>query len=135
MFKINNKNTRMTSTSFWCLYCYRWTNFISFYGVSIVDSEQVNLSWVWIYEINSFPDTSSVIKQKGGNLKTGVSRKQSMPNLPLIRTGAWIEHAQNNSPFCLITDGLLLWELSTFCWIFDQAKWILNVQKHENIER
>ena len=83
MFKINNKNNRMTSTSFWCFYCYRWTNFTPFYGVSIVDSEQVNLSWVWIYEINSFPDTSSVIKQKGVNLKTGVSRNKARQMYPL----------------------------------------------------
>ena len=32
-------------TSFRCLYCYLWTEFIHCFGVSIVASEQVNASW------------------------------------------------------------------------------------------
>ena len=47
MFKVNNKNTRATSmTSFWCFYCSLLTYFISFPSVSIIDFEQVNVSWV-----------------------------------------------------------------------------------------
>ena len=46
MFKVNNKNTRTTSTtSFWCVYCYFLTYFTAFSSVSIVDFEQVNVSW------------------------------------------------------------------------------------------
>ena len=46
MFKVDNKNTRTTSlTSFWDFYCYLWTHFTRFSSVSIVDFEQVNVSW------------------------------------------------------------------------------------------
>ena len=46
LFKVNNKDTRMTSlTSYWCLYCYLWTNFTQCSGVSTVDFEQVNANW------------------------------------------------------------------------------------------
>ena len=44
MFKVNNKDTRMISiTLFGCFYC--WTYFTPFSRVSIVDREQVNVSW------------------------------------------------------------------------------------------
>ena len=32
--------------SFWCFYCYLWTYLTPFSSVSIVDFEQVNVSWV-----------------------------------------------------------------------------------------
>ena len=32
-------------TLFWCFYCYFWTYFTPFSSVSIVDYEQVNVSW------------------------------------------------------------------------------------------
>ena len=45
MLKVNNKNTRTTSlTSFWCFYCQLLTYFTHF--SSIVDFEQINVSWV-----------------------------------------------------------------------------------------
>ena len=45
MFKVNNKNIRRTSmTSFWCSYCYLWTDFTAFSSVSIGNFEHVNLS-------------------------------------------------------------------------------------------
>ena len=44
MFKVNNKDTRVTSlTSFWCLYCYLWTCFTPFSSVFTVNCEQVNV--------------------------------------------------------------------------------------------
>ena len=44
MFKVNNKDTRVTSlTSFWCLYCYLWTCFTPFSSVFTVNFEQVNM--------------------------------------------------------------------------------------------
>ena len=46
MLKVNNKNTRTTSlTSFCCFYSYLWTYFTPFSSVSIVNFEQVNVSW------------------------------------------------------------------------------------------
>ena len=33
-------------TSFWCLYCKLRTDFLHCFGVSIVDTEQVNAGWV-----------------------------------------------------------------------------------------
>ena len=46
MFKVNIKNTRTKSlTSFWCFYCWLGTYFKSFSSVSIIDFEQVNVSW------------------------------------------------------------------------------------------
>ena len=42
MFKVNNKDTRMTSiTSLWCLYCSNFTPS----SVSTVDFKQVNVTW------------------------------------------------------------------------------------------
>ena len=55
MFKVNNKNTKTTLlTSFWCFCCYLWTHFM--FNVSIVDFEQVNVSWVIVAaaQIQSF---------------------------------------------------------------------------------
>ena len=44
MFKVNNKDTRMTSvTSFWFLYCLHLTYFTNFSGGYIVDFQQVNI--------------------------------------------------------------------------------------------
>ena len=58
LFKLNNRNTRKKvwylfkfndnitrKTPFWCFYCWFWTYFTPFSSVSIVDSEQVNISW------------------------------------------------------------------------------------------
>ena len=46
MFKVNKKGTKTTSmTSFWCLYCWLWTNFANCFGVSITDFEQLNADW------------------------------------------------------------------------------------------
>ena len=46
MLEVNHKNTRTTSlTSFWCFYCKLWTYFIPFSSVSIVNFEQINVSW------------------------------------------------------------------------------------------
>ena len=33
--------------SFWCFYCKLWAYFISFSGVSVVEFEEVNISWEW----------------------------------------------------------------------------------------
>ena len=47
MFKVNNKNTITTSkTSFWCFYCELLTYFTSFPRASIIDFEQVKVSWI-----------------------------------------------------------------------------------------
>ena len=47
MLEAINKNTRtMSITSFWCFYCKLWTYFVPFSNVSIVDFEEVNVSWV-----------------------------------------------------------------------------------------
>ena len=47
MFKVNNKDTRLTSmVSFWCRYCERRTYFTPCSSVSIVNFEQVNAGWV-----------------------------------------------------------------------------------------
>ena len=46
MLKVDNKNTRTTSlTLFWCFYSKIWTYFTPS-NVSLVDIEQVNVSWV-----------------------------------------------------------------------------------------
>ena len=46
MFKVNNNFTRMTSmTLFLCFYCYLRTYLTPFSNVSIVNFEQVNVSW------------------------------------------------------------------------------------------
>ena len=46
LFKVNNKHARITSmTSFWCLYCWLWTDSTHCSAVSIVDFEQVNADW------------------------------------------------------------------------------------------
>ena len=54
MFKVNNRNTRKrcevcskSLTSFWCFNCELWTYCTTFSCVSIVDLEQVNVSWVF----------------------------------------------------------------------------------------
>ena len=47
MFKVNNKDTRVTPmASFWCLYCEFLTYFTSCSSVSIVNLEHVNADWV-----------------------------------------------------------------------------------------
>ena len=69
MFKFNNRNTRTRCeicskstiktqerrlVSFWCLYCWLWTDFTPCYSVSIVNFEQVNAGWVirrWIFNL------------------------------------------------------------------------------------
>ena len=49
MFKVNNKDARkMSLKSFW-FPCYFWTDFTYCSGVSIVDFEQVNVSWETAY--------------------------------------------------------------------------------------
>ena len=46
MFKVYNKNTRKASmTSFWCSYCQMWAYFTPSSNDSIVEFEQVNVSW------------------------------------------------------------------------------------------
>ena len=51
-FKFNNNDTRTTSvTSFWCRYCWLWTNFTHCSDVFIVDFELVNASKVGITEL------------------------------------------------------------------------------------
>ena len=40
MFKVNKKDTRTT-----CLYCWLWTYFTLFSGISILNFEQVNVCW------------------------------------------------------------------------------------------
>ena len=47
MFKVNNKDTRM---SFNCIYCQLWTRSTSFPSVSAVDFEQLNICWVPHYQ-------------------------------------------------------------------------------------
>ena len=50
MLKVNNKNTKMRSmTPFWCFYWQLGTYFTPFSGVSVVDFEQVNFSWLSLY--------------------------------------------------------------------------------------
>ena len=43
MFKINNKDSRTTLTSFSCIYCELRTYFTHFSSVCIVDFEQANI--------------------------------------------------------------------------------------------
>ena len=51
MFKVNNKDTRMTlETSLWCLYCSLY--FIPFSSVSIVNTEQVKACCEFIATTN-----------------------------------------------------------------------------------
>ena len=46
-FKVNNKITRTTSlTLFWCFYYLLYAHFTYFSSVSIIDFEQLNVSWV-----------------------------------------------------------------------------------------
>ena len=46
MFKINNKDARMTPLAlFWYLYCYLWTYFTPCFSVSIVNFEHVRAGW------------------------------------------------------------------------------------------
>ena len=52
MVKNINKNTRTTSLmSFWCFYYWLGTYFTPFSSVSIIDFEQVNVSWVLLEKI------------------------------------------------------------------------------------
>ena len=58
LFKINKKNTRLmrSITSFWCFYCQFWTDFKHSSRVSIVDLEQVHISWVQTWKLDyTFP--------------------------------------------------------------------------------
>ena len=57
MFKVNNTITRATSiTSLWCFYFYLRTCFTPFSIVSIVDFEQLNVSWeFWLLLRSSNP--------------------------------------------------------------------------------
>ena len=66
MFKVNNKDTRMTPmVSFWCLYCWPWTYFTSCSSVSIVNSEQVNAGWEGVFYWETLiKDISFIIKQE-----------------------------------------------------------------------
>ena len=42
LFKVNYKDIRTTSlTSFWCLYCYLWTDLLHCCGISIAEFEQL----------------------------------------------------------------------------------------------
>ena len=43
LFEVNDKDT-----SFWCLYCWLWTNVTYCSDVSVDDIKQVNASWVMI---------------------------------------------------------------------------------------
>ena len=46
LLKVNNKNIKTNSLmSFWCLYCYLSTYFISFSSFSVVQLEQLNIRW------------------------------------------------------------------------------------------
>ena len=53
MFKVNNKHTWMKSTLFSCFYCKFWTYFTFFSTVSIVDCEQVHVSWAWLQKVSN----------------------------------------------------------------------------------
>ena len=48
LFKVNNKDTRIISMLFWCLYYYFKTNFTHCSGVSIVEFEQENAGCIII---------------------------------------------------------------------------------------
>ena len=56
LFKVKNRNTRkkceicskLTVTSYGCFYCQFWTYSLPFSSASIVDSEEINFSWVKI---------------------------------------------------------------------------------------
>ena len=46
-FKVTKKDYKMKPLkSFWCVYCYLWTDSTHCYGVFIVELEQVNADWV-----------------------------------------------------------------------------------------
>ena len=63
MLKVNNKDTRTTSTaSFWCLYCYLSTYFTSCSSDSIVNFENVSTNWVWIFNSKYHVDVTWVNK-------------------------------------------------------------------------
>ena len=47
LLKVNNKDFRMTSVTFWRLYCWLRTDFTYWFGVSIVNLGQVNTSWLY----------------------------------------------------------------------------------------
>ena len=46
LFRVNNKDTRTTSMTFWCLYRWLLTGFTHCSGVSIADTEQVNTGFL-----------------------------------------------------------------------------------------
>ena len=46
LFRVNNKDTRTTSMTYWCLYRWLLTGFTHCSGVSIADTEQVNTSFL-----------------------------------------------------------------------------------------
>ena len=73
MFKVNNKNTRTKSMkSLWCFYSIFIT---SFFIVSIVDFEQVTLSWVRSYFTVKMPDLLEVINMIHKEFKKDSSGK------------------------------------------------------------
>ena len=45
LFKVNKRNTRTTSMTFWCRYCELLIDFPYSSGVSMGDFEQVNAGW------------------------------------------------------------------------------------------
>ena len=52
MFKVNKKDTRMTRRSGTCIVKFEHISYF-FSSVSIVDTEQVNISWV---KVSKFPN-------------------------------------------------------------------------------
>ena len=61
MFKLNNKDTSLTS--FCYLYCYIWTYFAQFSSDFIVDLKQVNVCWAVFWK-NSYINKNSVALEK-----------------------------------------------------------------------
>ena len=46
LFKVNNKDTKMTSlTSFWCLHSELWKKFTNCSDIPIVDFERITADW------------------------------------------------------------------------------------------
>ena len=61
LFKVYNKHSRTTSISFWCLYCYLWTNFTYCSGISIVGFEQADAGWIHVLTKSVFSTISLVL--------------------------------------------------------------------------
>ena len=100
MFKVNNKNTRtMSMTSFWCFYCYLWTYFTPFSSASIVNFEQVNVSWVRI-------DFEKIIH--GQEMEVEWDENSSYWII-----GKW-QRKLLSKPFHCVTDG-------ENCWVFSAS--------------